>query len=137
MRFTLLMAFMLLFAGAQSLQAQSCCAKGKSEKTASTATATPCESMAKASSGTTQATQVLETAGLVQFIIPASTATNPATGAKSCDPTKCDPTKCDPSKCDPTKCDMSKCDMTKCDPSKCEKSGSANAKAGKKSASKA
>ncbi len=127
MRFTLLMAFMLLFAGAQSLQAQSCCAKGKSEKTASTATATPCESMAKASSGTTQATQVLETAGLVQFIIPASTASNPAAGAKSCDPAKCDPTKCDPTKCD----------MTKCDPSKCEKSGSANAKAGKKSASKA
>ncbi|MBK6946966.1 MAG: hypothetical protein IPH16_01805 [Haliscomenobacter sp.] len=132
MRFTLLMAFMLLFAGAQSLQAQSCCAKGKSEKTASTATTTPCESTAKANSSTAQANQLLETAGLVQFIIPASTASNPATGAKSCDPAKCDPTKCDHSKCD-----MTKCDLSKCDPSQCEKSGSADAKGSKKRASKA
>ncbi|MFM8361165.1 MAG: hypothetical protein ACKOA4_00560 [Haliscomenobacter sp.] len=53
MRYALLMVFAMLFAGIQSINAQSCCAKGQAGKTAAASMEKGCTGMAKASAATT------------------------------------------------------------------------------------
>lgn len=109
MRYTILMVFVLLFAGIQSVNAQSCCAKGD-KAAATTATEKKCDGMAKAASSTAEANQALSSVGLVPVANTASGTAKAATTAKNCDPANCDKKAHCTGTCDPSKCDHSQCD---------------------------
>jgi hypothetical protein len=125
MRYALLMVFAMLFAGIQSVNAQSCCAKGQAGKTAAASMEKNCTGMAKASVANTPEAGATATAAADQASTstPAAATTPMActgkmaatsvtnTGKKECSG-NCSGNCCGNcsggSSCDPAHCDHAK-----------------------------
>jgi|NOAtaT_6_FD_contig_41_4060484_length_459_multi_3_in_0_out_0_1 hypothetical protein len=116
MRYALLMVFAMLFAGIQSINAQSCCAKGQAGKTAAASMEKGCTGMAKASAATapeagTPATASADNAGATTTAAAPTmacagkmTAVSVANNSKKECSGNCDGcSSCDPAHCDKAK----------------------------------
>lgn len=117
------MVFAMLFAGIQSVNAQSCCAKGQAGKTAAASMEKNCTGMAKASVANTPEASATATATADQAstTTPAAAPTPMActgkmaatslanSGKKDCAGSNCAGCpSCDPTQCDPSQCDKAK-----------------------------